>query len=171
MTSEGLYPSDALRFINGFNPEVKRGQEHELNLRLYLSGIDFIYIPGICYSYREHDSQYRISNANRHDYFYSDIANVSRLIDVAEMGPRLAELGNISNVLAAHLWRLGRGKARVGQIADAQTYFEAALKMGGDRAISGSSAYRYIVKVANPFFAERIGGLLNRLNISNMGRR
>lgn len=56
-----LHRIESLLAINGFDEQLKRGQESDLHFRLALSGVEFVYCPLHTFSYRNYVSTDRIS--------------------------------------------------------------------------------------------------------------
>ena len=56
-----LHRIESLLAINGFDEQLKRGQETDLHFRLALSGVEFVYCPLHTFSYRSYVSIDRLS--------------------------------------------------------------------------------------------------------------
>ena len=123
LTLQSLYPVRAIRSVGGFNPKVERGQEHELNVRLYLSGFDFVYMADLCGWYRVHQAPTRISIAHRTRSYFHDIENFGSLIKLVQNGSRKYESAENLKVLAEAAWRIGRERLRIGRADDARVFF------------------------------------------------
>lgn len=62
-----LHRIESLLAINGFDEQLKRGQETDLHFRLALSGVEFVYCPLHTFSYRMHNTNDRISG-KKHEF-------------------------------------------------------------------------------------------------------
>ena len=51
--------------IGGFDEKMPRGQEYDLHFRLANAGCEFVYCPVYTFSYRSHDSIFRISTGTK----------------------------------------------------------------------------------------------------------
>jgi glycosyltransferase involved in cell wall biosynthesis len=159
LTSTTLFPRSVLTEFNGFNPAVHRGQEHELNLRLYSNGIDFQYFPQVCYQYRQHNSPSRISIGKRKEHFFNMFENFKWLVSLAEHGPRSASFNSERAMLGRIAWKTGRHWLRQGEANVAKRFFAEATRIAGSKSIYGSGLYRRFVGVFGPNIAERISTL------------
>lgn len=162
-TSTTLFPRALLADQGGFNPNVHRGQEHELHLRLYLNGIDFEYHPQICYQYRQHRTPSRISVGRRRESYFHTFVHFEQLVRRAEEGPRKADEAENKLLLGGFAWRIGRRRLRYDERDRAARFFAEAIRLGGYDAIYGRSFYRFLARWISPFLAERVSGLANRL--------
>ncbi len=61
-TSAPLYRRSDLIRLNGFDDRLLRAQEFNLHLRLSLSGLRFVRLPGISTHVRKHEAPHRITN-------------------------------------------------------------------------------------------------------------
>ena len=61
VTSAPLYRRSDLLKIKGFNEDLTGNQEHELNIRLFLSGVQFRHFDDVVYNHRNYRSDNRIS--------------------------------------------------------------------------------------------------------------
>lgn len=156
LTSCPLHKREYLEVIEGFDPALPRAQEHDLHLRLVLSGVEFVYYPGDVYKYREHQDFNRISNYSysRHGAFahFEAIENQKELI--------LREVGTLSPevkiILAQKFWAYGRGILREGYSKEANCYFETARELSPEDCANGKSPYPLLVKVFGANRAEFI---------------
>jgi glycosyltransferase involved in cell wall biosynthesis len=61
VTSSPLYRKSDLIRMGGFNESLTGNQEHELNIRLFLSGVRFRHFNDVVYNHRNYNSESRIS--------------------------------------------------------------------------------------------------------------
>ena len=156
LISTTLYSRSALRQINGFDISIERFQEIDLHLRLYFSGIRFEYHPGLCFSYRVHNSPSRISVARKKDAFYWHFHRFEQLVNDVQAGKQLETWSESRLVLGRLAWRIGRKKARMGAPYDAKRFFNLAIKTGGSKILQGRPIYKSLVRLFGPIWAERI---------------
>jgi glycosyltransferase involved in cell wall biosynthesis len=166
LTSCPLHQKAYLEEIGGFDPALTRGQEHDLHLRLVLSGVEFVHHPDPVYQYREYSDPNRISN---HTYtrksamvHYDAIAKHIQLIG-QQTGKPLTD--RVSSILAQRLWRYGRGVLREGAVTEANIYFAMARQLDPKNCMVGSDPYPLLVGIFGPQRAEsllaRLKSLLN----------
>ena len=163
LISTTLFPRRILIEHKGFNANVRRGQEHELHLRLFLKGIDFEYHPQVCFQYRQHLSPSRLSVARRRESFFNDFEQFEQLVRWTEEGPRRADARRNQLALGRTAWRIARRRLRYGERDRAALFFAEAIRLGGYDAIYGQTFYRFLARWTSPFFAEHVSGLANRL--------
>ena len=156
LTSTTLFARSVLTEFKGFNPLVQRGQEHELNLRLYLNGIDFQYFPQACYLYRQHESPERISISKRRLHFFSYFDNFQWLVSLAENGSRGSIFDSNRLLLGRLGWKTGRHWLRQHEANIAAQFFTEARRISDSSSIYGSALYRRCVQAFGPNIAERI---------------
>lgn len=155
-TSTTLYPRTVIKKHGGFDPTVRRGQEQEFNVRLYLHGVEFEYHPGLIYYYRQHDTPGRISNARRIESFLFDINRLEKWVELASTGPRSGQFSVNRPLLAKAAWRIGRRLLRAGKAEQAAIFFQEAKRLDGDEAIYGTKIYRLIAQTLGPALAEKV---------------
>ncbi len=166
LTSCPLHHKTYLQAIGGFDPSLTRGQEHDLHLRLVLSGVEFVHCPHPTYHYREYSSPNRISN---HAYtqksamvHYQAIEKHIQLIEQQTASPLTPE---VSSILSQRLWRYGRGVLREGAVTEANIYFDTARQLDAKNCIVGNSTYPIFARLFGPQFAEvlfsKVKNLLN----------
>lgn len=155
LTSCPLHRRDYLEAIGGFNPTLTRKQEHDLHLRLVLSGVEFIHHPDIVYQYRQHNQINRLSGQSYAKYgplvHYEILQNQCRLIE-SVTGTSLSP--SVRQVLSQQFWALGREILREGYRADAEVYFETARSLDRNRCIVGHLPYPLLVRWLGPYHAE-----------------
>ena len=103
-----LHRTEDLRRVGGFDARVPRGQEHDLHVRLWLSGVRFEHRPGVTFHYRQHGGP-RISSRD------GELAVARGLFDtlVRHRGLATGALGDplpadAAGALARRFWKLGR---------------------------------------------------------------
>jgi glycosyltransferase involved in cell wall biosynthesis len=155
LTSSPLHQKAYLTAIGGFNPTLTRGQEHDLHLRLVLSGVEFIYDPHPVYYYREYIDSTRISN---HAYLtksamvhYDAIEKHIQLIQ-QYTGRQLTP--QVSSIFAQSLWRYGRWVLRAGAVTAADRYFDKARQLAAKTCVVGQYPYPFLVWLFGAKFAE-----------------
>jgi glycosyltransferase involved in cell wall biosynthesis len=166
LTSCPLHQKAYLEAIGGFDPTLTRGQEHDLHLRLVLSGVEFVHYAHPAYQYREYTDPDRISN---HAYtkksamvHYNAIKKHIRLIK-QQTGKPLTD--KVSTILAQRLWRYGRGVLREGALNEANLYFDTARQLAPRTCIVGQNPYPILVRL---FGAQRSEVLFSQLkNLSS----
>ena len=156
LISTTLYAKKILVKFGGFNVAVKRGQEHELNVRLYLNGVNFQYFSQVCFLYRQHISPTRISISRSKEHFFSYWENFKTLVAMAEFGSRAAIFDSNRLLLGRLAWKTGRHWLRQREAGIATQFFTEAQRISGSSSIYGSALYRQCVHVFGPNIAERI---------------
>jgi glycosyltransferase involved in cell wall biosynthesis len=164
LTSCPLHRKDYLQAIGGFDPQLTRGQEHDLHLRLVLSGVEFVRDPHPVYQYREYTDPDRISN---HAYtrkgamvHYLAIEKHIQLIEQQTDRPLTPQ---VRSILAQRLWRYGRGVLREGGVSEAARYFDTARALDEKNCITGQSPYPMFVRLFGPQRAELLFSQVKRL--------
>jgi glycosyltransferase involved in cell wall biosynthesis len=166
LTSCPLHQKTYLQAIGGFDPKLPRGQEHDLHLRLVLSGVEFVHHPHPIYQYREYTDPNRISN---HAYsrtgamvHYQAIEKHIHAIEQQTDKPLTAQ---VKRILAQRLWRYGRGILREGGHNEANEYFKLARQLDEKNCVTGQSPYPLLVRLFGTQRAEvmfaRVKSLLN----------
>lgn len=164
LTSCPLHRRDYLLEIGGFDPSLPRSQEHDLHLRLVLSGVEFVHYPGAVYQYREYQDGDRISNrayskkgAMLH---YNILQKHQKLIEAQTGQPLTSE---VRKLLSQRLWAYGRGILREGCHTEAQQYFTTARQLDAKHCITGNPPYPTLVKLFGPRWAESLMQQARRL--------
>jgi glycosyltransferase involved in cell wall biosynthesis len=164
LTSCPLHQKAYLEAIGGFDPTLTRGQEHDLHLRLVLSGVEFLHYSHSVYQYREYSDPDRISN---HAYtkksammHYNAIEKHIKLIKQQTAKPLT---DRVSTILAQRLWRYGRGVLREGAVTEANLYFNTARQLAPKTCIVGQNPYPILVGF---FGTERAEALFSQLKNS-----
>jgi glycosyltransferase involved in cell wall biosynthesis len=164
LTSCPLHQKAYLEAIGGFDPTLTRSQEHDLHLRLVLSGVEFVHDPDPVYKYREYSDPDRISN---HAYtkksamvHYNAIVKHIELIK-QKTGKPLTD--RVSTILAQRLWRYGRGVLREGAVTEANIYFDTAHQLAPKTCIVGQNPYPILVRLFGSQRAEVLFAQLKNL--------
>lgn len=161
LTSCPLHKRDDLLNVGGFDIRVPRGQEYDLHMRLFLAGVSFIYYPGTCYYYREHETPARISNRNDGNIATARYETLNRHLQLAvkSMNGKLSP--PVKQAFARNYWRIGRGVLRNGSPELAVLFFDQAKKICPEDPMEGSNIYRFVNGLFGPRFAEAISQAYN----------
>ncbi|UOM36764.1 glycosyltransferase family A protein [Acuticoccus sp. I52.16.1] len=160
LTSAPLHRTTDVREVGGFDPLVRRGQEHDLHVRLALSGVVFHYRPGPSYYYRQHGGTGRISSASG---VVGDSVLAASLRHVAEARAAGLMTPALSEAFAHRLWRQGRETLQRGAPETARRFFHEARLLCPHAPAPGPLAYRTLVRFLGPLAAERISAARVRL--------
>ena len=158
LTSCPLHRKDYLEAIGGFDPTLKKGQEHDLHLRLVLSGVRFIHHAHDVYQYRDGNGQdHRISDQQLSQYgplnhFHTLQAHQYLIADQTDQ--LLSR--PVRRALARRYWAFGRGVLREGYINEARQYFSAARQLDKHRCAVGQTPYLLLVPFLGPVWAEQV---------------
>lgn len=156
LTSCPLHHKAYLREVGGFDERLSRGQEHDLHLRLVLSGVAFVHRAGPVYQHRQHDTGGRISDqaySQRHPLEgYETIQHHWQLIR-ERTGQPLSRPVRVA--LARRLWAYGRGVLREGHPEAAGRYFETARHLDSKRCVTGRFPYPALETLFGPRRAEQ----------------
>ncbi|MBY5974855.1 glycosyltransferase [Ferrimonas balearica] len=163
LTSTTMFRRAQLERLGGFDPTVRRGQEHELHLRLYNGGVDFEYHPEVCYQYRQHFSPSRISVSSRNVSHFRMHNNFLKLIDAVRDGERKSDWETNRRVLGRTAWRTGRRHLRAGDYSAAKMFFNTARELGGYDIAHGTSSYRFLRRFLGPIAAEKVSMLRHQI--------
>lgn len=129
VTSTPLYKRNDILKVGGFNEKLRSGQEHELNIKLFLSGVIFQYFDEIVFNYREYHSPGRISARNwplNEPWFMWDLViHYEALLERAY--PEANHSAHIA--LASNLANAGRALIRAGHIHEARLHFLKAERI------------------------------------------
>jgi glycosyltransferase involved in cell wall biosynthesis len=164
LTTAPLHLREDVIAVGGFDPHVRRGQEHDLHVRLALSGVVFHYRPGPVYFYRQHSKPIRIS--------LSDGSAGASVLDASRRHAAIArEAGlmtpGLTQAFAHRMWRQGRETLQRGAPDIAQAFFAEARALWPDKPVYGSRAYCSVNRLVGPIMAERISSALNHLRGSS----
>ncbi|MER8842437.1 glycosyltransferase [Mesorhizobium sp. M0913] len=164
LTSCPLHRKVLLDSVGGFDVRVPRSQEQDLHIRLALTGVQFVQLPGVGYFYQQHHSEGRVSNDKTE-------ATLGGMLEACRRHLVLARVkfgANLPSVLAEafgeRLWRLGRLATRAG-LPDLGTecFLEAYSVSPSNKMVSGSGIYRAAVSTVGAINAEKVGMLFAKL--------
>ncbi len=155
LTSCPLHQKTYLAAIGGFDPTLTRGQEHDLHLRLVLSGVTFIHDPHPVYYYREYNDPDRISNRGyTQKSALVDYETIDRQIQLIQQYTDTDLTPQVSSILAQRLWRYGRSVLRSGAATEANLYFRKARQLAANSCVVGQTPYPILVRLFGTEFAE-----------------
>jgi glycosyltransferase involved in cell wall biosynthesis len=164
LTSCPLHKREYLQAIGGFDPQLPRGQEHDLHLRLVLSGVEFVRDPHPVYQYREYADPTRISNQGyTHKGAMSHYLAIDKHIKLIEQQTAHPLTPAVKSILAQRLWRYGRGVLREGGIGESARYFDTARTLDAQNCVTGQAPYPLLVRLFGPQRAERLLSQVKRL--------
>ena len=167
LTSSPLHQKTYLEAIGGFDPTLTRGQEHDLHLRLVLSGVEFVRDPNPVYQYREYSDPNRISNqayAKKSAMVHYEA--IEKHIQLIKQQTGASLTSEMNSIFAQRLWRYGRGILREGSVTEANLYFETARQLAAKTCVVGQAPYRTFVHLFGPQHAEcLLSQLKNLLNL------
>ncbi len=155
-TASPLYRRADVQEIGGFDETLTAGQEYDLNVRLAIAGLAFIYRNLPTYRFRQHDAPSRLSRQAAADVFPARIASTERHIRLAERryGERLPLI--LRRAFAHHLWGLGRGALQGDVPGIAEECFAGARALCPEYPIPGSLRYRLLSRMLAPRHIERV---------------
>ena len=161
LISMPLHRRSLLQHIGGFDERIPAGQEYDLHLRLFLSGVRFIYKPTVCFQYRRHASASRISiKMHSVESFNQRYAAYQRQIEMAEKFYGHDFPASVKKAFSQILWSTGRFALRCDQAESARRYFSKARELAPTGGIPGGWGYQIICRLLGPVLAERIGMFL-----------
>lgn len=149
-TSLPLYPRSALNMVSGFDTRLKSRQEWNLNIRLKISGYNFMGDNTLCYRHRAHGLPHRISNRSpQPSEEYSNIVNaIEPLNEIEDV--------EIRKILAFKIWNVGRWYA-IKQPKWSNNFFHLARTYSEKEfAVYLPKRYVFLEKIFNPMVAEII---------------
>ena len=163
LTAAPMHLREDVIAVGGFDPHVRRGQEHDFHVRLALSGVVFHYRPGLVYFYRQHSKAVRIS--------LSDGSAGASVLDASRRHVAIArEAGlmtpGLTQAFAHRMWQQGRETLQRGAPDIARAFFAEARALWPDQPVHGSRAYCSVNRLVGPIMAERISSVLDRLRVS-----
>jgi glycosyltransferase involved in cell wall biosynthesis len=171
LTSCPLHKRDYLLEVNGFDPTLPRGQEHDLHLRLALAGVEFIYYPDVVYEYRNYGSGDRISNHSLSHQgalvHYTILQKQLALVEAYQTQP--LDPG-ICRAFAQRFWQFGRAILREGNTTAAQQYFQAAKALDPQHCIVGKAPYPQLVRWLGAQGAEAVFTTFKQLKLKRIGQ-
>jgi glycosyltransferase involved in cell wall biosynthesis len=164
LTSCPLHRKAYLQAIGGFDPQLPRGQEHDLHLRLVLSSVAFVRDPHPVYQYREYTDPDRISNqAYTKKGAMVHYLAIEKHIQLIEQQTARPLTPQVRSILSQRLWRYGRGVLREGGVSEATRYFDTARALDKKNCITGQSPYPMLVRLFGPQRAELLFSQVKRL--------
>lgn len=129
-TSAPLHYRNDLERVGGFDNRVLRDQDYDLHMRLALTGVQFHYLPGCVYYYRQHNEHARISQATCSETSRSIVSCINRHISHAD------QLGlfnsDVRHAFSRRLNRRGMDAQRNGEQESSQILFEKAVRLHSD---------------------------------------
>jgi len=168
VTPMPLHRRSLLEEVGGFREEVEKGQEYDLHLRLAVSGVGFVYEPGVAVYKRAGTEEGSITAANSvsrnpdaHLFIQDDRCELAEEHYGSDIPPR------VRRKLATGYWVTGRQMARAGYSDRARYCFRWADEYGVDSShVIGPAPYRWLVRAVDPVQAEQVLSFAKRL----MGR-
>lgn len=150
-TSAPLHRREDLFDVGGFDEDLWKQNEYDLNVRLHASGVRFRYFGGLCCYCRVHGRADRLSNqepiATRPDSVRQWIqkrVNATRSMFEDELPE------DVRIHFAQSLWAGGRRALRADHPEAAERYFEDARRLHPENCVNGSSLYRAGVRLLGP---------------------
>nr|WP_259211054.1 glycosyltransferase [Salinibacter ruber] len=165
VTPTPLHRQKLLEQVEGFREDVQKGQEYDLHLRLAVSGVDFVYEPGVVAYKRSVGGQNTITKANSveknpdaHVFTQDNRAQLARRYFDGDIPRR------VRRMLATGYWVTGRQLARVQHWERAEYCFENAGVYAVDTDhIVGPAPYRWFARGIGPIRAENALSFVKRL--------
>lgn len=169
LTSCPLHKRDYLLEVNGFDPTLPRGQEHDLHLRLALAGVEFIYFPDVVYEYRNYKNSDRISTQilSGQDALlqYNILQKQLALVEANQSQPLSP---GVRRAFAQRFWKFGRGVLREGNAEAAKQYFQAAKALDAQHCVVGKAPYPPLVRWLGPQAAEAMFTTFKQLTLKRI---
>jgi glycosyltransferase involved in cell wall biosynthesis len=162
-TASPLYRRVDVDALGGFDATLAAGQEYDLNVRLAITGLRFVYRNLPTYRFRQHDQPSRVSMQRAADVFPVRIASTRRHIRLAEERFGVPLPPGLRRAFAHHLWGLGRGALRGDADAVAEQCFAGARSLYPEDPIPGSRQYRLATRAFSPSRIERLSRTLRKL--------
>lgn len=156
LTTAPLHRREDVIRVGGFDPRVRRGQEHDLHVRLAISGVVFHYRPGPVYFYRQHRRPGRISSSDASagkSVLAASRRHIAAAHEAGLMTPDLAK------AFAHRLWRQGRETLQRGSPDIARAFFAEAYALYPSEPTPGSQVYRNLNRLVGPVAAERLSSI------------
>ncbi|MEM8854185.1 MAG: glycosyltransferase [Pseudomonadota bacterium] len=164
LTSCPLHRREDVVAVGGFDRRVMRGQEHDLHVRLALSGVSFLYQPAPVYHYRQHEGARRISHRRGADLGRSVLDATLR--HVAEASAKGLLDTPLRDAFAHRLWRQGREVLQRGSPEVARRFFHEARLLSPTAPTPGPPAYRAMTRILGPIGAEKLSAARAKLRAS-----
>jgi GT2 family glycosyltransferase len=164
-TSLSLYPRGLLDSIGGFDEELRRYQDLDLNLRLCLAGGKHQYVPTDVTKIRMHGGGDRISNSSiLETHPHHALKRLKKWTRLIEKHERMSSA--LRKELAQRAWSKGRAVLRTGQSEAADPYFDFARELHDVPLGDKSRPYRVIAKLLGPRIAEVIAKVARTAGVS-----
>lgn len=165
VTPTPLHRQELLERVGGFREDVQKGQEYDLHLRLAVSGVDFVYEPGVIAYKRSVGGQNTITKANSveknpdaHVFIQDNRAQLAQRYYDGDIPRR------VRRMLASGYWVTGRQLARAQHCDQARYCFKNAREYAVDTDhIVGPVAYRWLARGIGPIRAEHALSYVKRL--------
>jgi glycosyltransferase involved in cell wall biosynthesis len=172
LTSCTLHKREYLLAVGGFDPFLVNRQENDLHLRLVLAGVEFVYLPGVTYQYRQYNFDNRLSHAAYTKmgamYYFEVLEREQNLIE-QKTGRALQP--EVKTTLARYFWTYGRAVLREGYHDESKKYFDRAQELDKQNCTVGSFPYPILVKLFSTYGAEFLMNIFSKSkNIVNQFR-
>ncbi len=149
-----LFPTEVLRSIGGFDPDLKLSEDYELAARLAARGYEFVHLSKVVCEVREHQG-IRLSRGYgvkgfraQHLAFetaWTELANAETALSREERAK-----------LSGMIWSLGRAASRERHKAEAGALFALANRIAPGDAHVGPMLLKLAYRLASPYSAERL---------------
>jgi glycosyltransferase involved in cell wall biosynthesis len=153
-TETPLHRRSLLYEAGGFDEGLPCSQELNLNIRLFLAGARFVYLPGTVARARVHEAPDRIENAPWY------VEDPRRHLRIVEHHRRLIAAANeellspaVDRALAFKLWSRGVIAGRNGAFDTARLHFDRARGLASPLRPEGSPLFRLAHAVVGPLGA------------------
>lgn len=157
LISSPLHRLQYISEVGGFDERIKRGQENNLHLRLFLSGVKFIFHNTLCFYYRQHRSASRISSQERGLDAYIHLEEIATLLEQFHSGEEIPSSDRA--LIAERFWSWGRNYLRAGHHELAARCFQRSSQIWPHGVQAGSFQYQLTCKFFGPVWAERFSEL------------
>lgn len=168
-TSLSLYPRPLLEDVGGFDEELERYQDLDLNVRISLAGGEHQYAPVDITMIRMHDGEDRISKQSiLEKQPYHALRRLEKWVGIIEDQNRMGS--EIRREIAQRAWRKGRAVLRAGQAETANRYFDFARGLHDAPLADTSQAYRVSATLLGPQAAELIAKVARKTGLTGRNR-
>jgi alpha-1,6-rhamnosyltransferase len=150
-----LYPTFLLKSLGGFNTSMTLGEDHELAMRVWLSGYQFVRIPLVVCHVREHEgarlsrnidaSRYE-SLASAYETIWANLNSSQAIILTPEIRAALGKL----------IFASGRDAARAGFSPVAENLFSLSASVAGAESWNARPPVRALYYFLSPLSVERV---------------
>jgi len=168
LTGRVVHYTQNVRDIGGFDESLPRGQEFDLHVRMALHGVQFRSLGEDILEYRRHQSSTRISGGGfrgQDPLYYLVLHRKHREMLHQQFGASWPP--DIAPRMARRLWEIGRGLLRENDAKTAMNYFQEARSLTDHKFVPGPKAYRTLVQLVGPRWAEKVASLKSRLRSSS----